>query len=110
MVRLGTEDALDGSCLLHLGADGGESSGEVIKGRCECSACVSDREGTELQPSSIFLEGRDEGGAFLGLLRECDVAAEVRSKADLDYDNGALFLAEGGRVWRGGVLSPPRVY
>ena len=41
------------------GADGGEGDGEVAKGRCERNACVSDREGDELHPSSKFFEGRN---------------------------------------------------
>jgi len=76
-------------------ADGGEGRGEVIEGRCERSACVSDREGDKLHPSPLFIEGRYEGGVFLGILCELDVAAEVYAKANLDDDDGAVFLVEG---------------
>ena len=34
---------------------------------------------------------------------ELCVAAEVFAKDDLDYDDSALFLVEGDRVWRGRV-------
>jgi hypothetical protein len=63
-----------------------------------CSAGVSDREVDELHSSPIFFEGHDQGGVFLGLLRELEIAAEVSAKADLEDDNGALFLVEVGRV------------
>jgi len=65
---------------------------------CERGACVSDWESDELHPSPLFLEGHDEGGVFLCLLRELDVAAEIFAEADLDDGEGALFLVEGGRV------------
>jgi hypothetical protein len=67
---------------------------------------MADREGHELHPSPIFLEGRDEGGVFLGLLVELNVAAEVPAEADLDEDEGALLSIEGGRVGRGSVRDP----
>ena len=50
VVRVGVNGALVGSCLLHVRADGGEGGGEVVKGRSERSACVSDREGDEHHP------------------------------------------------------------
>jgi hypothetical protein len=31
VVRGGVDDALDGYCLLHVGADGGEGGGEVVE-------------------------------------------------------------------------------
>ncbi len=67
---------------------------------------MADREGHELHPSPGFPEGRDEGGLFLGLLVELDVAAEVRAEADLDENEGALLPVEGGRVGRGSVWDP----
>jgi hypothetical protein len=53
---------------------------------------VADREGQKLHPSPVPDEGRDEGGVLLGLLVEVNVAAEVLIEADLDDDEGALFL------------------
>jgi hypothetical protein len=35
---------------------------------------------------------------FLGLLRELNFATEFFAKADLDDDEVAIFLVEGGRV------------
>ena len=47
--------------------DGGEGGGEVSESRRERGAGASDREGDEFDSSPISLEGRDEGGVFLGL-------------------------------------------
>ncbi len=80
-------------------ADRGEGGGEVVECRCERDTCVSDWEGDELHDSSpMFLEGRDEGGVVLGLLHNLEVEAEIFAKADLDDDEGALILVEGGLV------------
>ena len=43
---------------------------------------------------------------FLLLLLELNVAAEVPAEADLDDDEGAFLLVEGGRVGRGNVYDP----
>ncbi len=59
VVHGGVSGAHVGSRLLHVRADGGEGGGEIVKGRCERSACVSDRECDELHPCPIFLESRD---------------------------------------------------
>ena len=59
MVRGGVNGAHVGSCLLQVEAEGGEGSGDVVKSRCERSDCVSDREGDELQSSSMFLDDRN---------------------------------------------------
>ena len=67
---------------------------------------MADREGHELHPSSVFPEGRDEGGVFLGLLVELNVAAEVLVEADIDKDEGSRFFVEGGRVGRGSIRDP----
>jgi hypothetical protein len=67
---------------------------------------MADREGNELHPSPVFPEGRDEGGVFLGLLVELNVAAGVHEEADLDEDEGALLSDEGDRVGRGSVWDP----
>ena len=37
-----------GSCALHARASGGEYSGEVVEGRLECRAYMSNGEGDEL--------------------------------------------------------------
>ena len=71
---------------------------------------MSHREDDELHSSPMFPEGRVLEGSFLGLLRELDVATEVFAEADLTDDNCAVFLVEGGRVWRGGVRDSLRVY
>ena len=89
MVHGGASGAQVDSCLLHVGADGGEGGGEVVKGRCERGACVPDRKGDELHPYPMFLEGRDKGGVSLGLLRELDAAVDFLEKAGLDDINGA---------------------
>jgi hypothetical protein len=67
---------------------------------------VADREGNELHPFPILFEGRDEGGVFLGLLVDLDVAAEVPAEADLDNDEGAQFPIERGRIGGGSVWDP----
>ena len=105
----GVDDAFVVSCLRQVWANGGEGGGGVVEGRCEHSARVSDREGDKLHSSPILLEGLDEGGIFIGLLCELNVAAEVSAEADLDYGDGALFLGEGGRVGRGEVWNPPSI-
>ncbi len=44
-----------------------------------------------------------EWGVFLGFFCEFVVAAEVHAEADLDDDEGAVFLVEGARVGGGCV-------
>ena len=66
----------------------------MLEGLGECGARVADGKGNELHPSPVFSEGRDEGGVLLGPLVELSVAAEVSAKADLDDDEGALFLSK----------------
>ncbi len=69
----------------------GEGGHEVVECRFKLDACESDWEGDELHISLVFLEDRNEGGIFLGLLRKFDVASEVSEEAELDDDEGALF-------------------
>ena len=78
----------------------------MLKGLGEFGTRVADGKGNELHPSPIPSEGRDEGGVFLGLFVELNVAAEVPAEADLDEDEGALLSVEGGRVGRGSVRDP----
>ncbi len=56
VVRGGVNGAPIGSHLLRVGANGGEGGGEMARGRCERSACVSDTEGDEIHPSPMSLE------------------------------------------------------
>ena len=67
VVRVGDEVAHAGFCGLHSRSSGGEGGGEVGESRRESGAGVSYREGDEFDPSLVSLEGRDEGGVFLGL-------------------------------------------
>ena len=64
---------------------------------------MADGKGNEVHPSLVFVEDRQEGRVFLGLLLELNVAAEVHAEADLDDDEGALFLVKGGQVGGGGI-------
>ena len=96
--RGGVDNTLVGSCSLYVWADGGEGNGEVDECRYERGACVSDWKGDKLHHSLVFLEGRDEGGVFLGLLHELDDVFEVSAKADLDDDEVVMFLVKGRRV------------
>ena len=51
-------------------------------------------------------EGHGEGGVFLGIFLDLNVAAEVPTKADLYDDEGALFPVERTWVWGGSVSDP----
>ena len=55
-----------GSCMLHVREDSGGGGGEVFEGFCDGNARVANGEDDDLQPSPVFLEGRGEGGVFLG--------------------------------------------
>jgi hypothetical protein len=67
MVRDGECVAPGGSCALHARASGGECGGEVVMGRLECRACVSNGEDDELYCSPMFLESRYEGDVLVDL-------------------------------------------
>ena len=75
----------------------------------ECHSCVAYGKGNELDTSPVSLEGRDEGGVLHGLGFNLGVAAEVPAESDLDDDECAQFLVEGGRVRGRGVGDPSRV-
>ena len=55
---------------------------------------MAEGEGNELHPSLVSSEGRNEGGVFLGLFLEINIAAEVPTEANLCNYEGALFLVE----------------
>ena len=67
---------------------------------------MADWEGNELHPSPVSPEGRQEGEIFLVLLLELNIAAKVPTEANLDDDEGAFFLVDGGRVGKGSVWYP----
>ena len=69
------------------------------EGLVKRGARVADGESDELHPSSVFLEGRDEGRVLSVLLRKLVVAAEVSTKADLKDEDDVLVLGERGWVW-----------
>jgi hypothetical protein len=98
-----------GSYAFHARASGGECGGEVVEGRRESHACKSDGEGDKLYYSPVFLEGRDEGDVLVGLGFEFVFTSQVPTKSDLDDNESADFLVEGGRIWGGGVGYPPGV-
>jgi hypothetical protein len=50
---------------------------------------MPDMDGNELHSSPIVLKGRDEGEAFLGLLRKFVVVAEVFVESDFHENEGA---------------------
>ena len=63
--------------VVYSWANRGEYGSKVVEGPCERCTRVSDVDGDEFHSSPILLEGRDEGGVFLGLLRVFLVASEV---------------------------------
>ncbi len=67
------------------------------------------RKGDELHMSPVSLEGRDKEGVLRGLGFVLGVADEVTAKSDLDDDEGAEALVEGGRVRGRGVRYPSGV-
>ncbi len=54
VVQCGVGYAPDGSCLLHMRANGREGNDEVVEGLVEGGTRVSDGEGDELHPSPLF--------------------------------------------------------
>ncbi len=54
-------------------------------------------------------KGRDEGGVLCGLGLMFGVAANVPAESDLDDNECAEALVEGGRVRGGGVRDPSGV-
>ncbi len=97
VVRVGVGNAPAGSCGFHAGSNGGEGGDELGQRPCERHACVAYREGDELHMPPVSLEGRDEMGVLRGLGFEFGVTSEVPAISDLDDDEGAEALVEGGR-------------
>ncbi len=94
MVRDGVDYAPGGFCAFHTRASGGKSGGEVVEGRRECRACMSDGEDDELYCSPVFLERRDEGDVLVSLGFEFVFTSQVPTKSDLDNNESAEFLVE----------------
>ncbi len=67
---------------------------------------MSNGEDDELHCSPLFLEGRDEGDVLVGLGFEFVFTSQVPTESDLDDNESAEFLVEGGRVWGGEVGYP----
>ena len=64
-------------------ADRGEGGDELVEGLCESHARAADGDGDKFYPPPIILEGRDEGGVLLDLLRVFLVASEVPGEPNL---------------------------
>jgi hypothetical protein len=84
------------------GADLGEDSCEVVRSVDEGGAGVADGDANELAASLLFAEGCEEREILVGLLIVFLVAAKVPAKADLEEEEGAVFLVE--RVELGGEV------
>ncbi len=83
------------------GADLGEGGCEVVRGVDEGGACVVDGDADKLDASPIFSEGSKKGEILVGLLGVFLVASEVRAKAHLEENEGAVLLVEGVGGWVG---------
>ena len=66
---------------------------EIPYKRC---TCVSDGDSDEFHLPPLLLEGRDEGGYLLGLLRVFLVASEISGETNLYENEGAYIFAEIG--------------
>ena len=64
---------------------------------------MSDWDGDEFHPSPIRLEGRDERGVLLGLLRVFLVSSGVPGESNLCEDEGPCFSVEVGLAGVGRV-------
>ncbi len=82
----GLRCALAGVGVVNSWADCGEGGNEVVEGPCERCTRVYDADNDRFHPTPVFLEGRDEEGVLLGLLRVFLVASEVSREPNL-YDN-----------------------
>ena len=109
-VRVGQRCALVGVGVVHSWANRGECGGAVVGGPCKRCTRVSDEDGDEFQPSPMLLEGRDEGGGLLGLLRVFLVVSEVPREPNLYEDEGACLIAEAGLAGVGRARDSSGVY
>ncbi len=105
VVSGGVDSAPVGSCLLHAGAAVEKAAVRWLRVLVSVMPVCP----TNSTFPKYFWRAAIGGGVLLGLLRELHVSSDVYAKANLDDDNGATFLVEGGRVWRGGSLGPPRI-
>ena len=76
-----------GGGLVLSWADHGKGGSEVVEGFCESRSRVADGDGDKFYPPTVLLEGRDEGGVLLGLLRLFLVASEVPGEPILCYES-----------------------
>ena len=90
--------------------DCGKCGGEVVEGPCERCTRVFDWDSDEFHPSTILLEGRDEGGVLLDLLRVFLVASEVPGEPSLYEDEGSCHFVEVGLAGVGYVQDTSCVY
>ncbi len=80
-VNGGLGGARVGSDLVRGWAGGGEGSGKVDEVSCKCRVRVADGDRDEFHSPLVFLEGRNEGGVFLGLLIMSLVASKVPAES-----------------------------
>jgi hypothetical protein len=69
-------------CSICLVLHVGEGDCEVVEGPFKRDARVPDLDGDKFHSSQVLLEGRDEGGVFLGLLCVLVVTAEISAKSN----------------------------
>ena len=77
LVRDGLRCATTSACLVHSWANRGEGGGKVVEGPYERYTRMPNEDGEEFHPPLVLLEGHDEGGALLDLLRIFLVASEI---------------------------------
>jgi len=68
-VHVGLRCTLAGASVVRSWANRGKCGGEVIEGPCERCTRVSNGDGDEFHSSPVLLEGDNEGGVLLGILR-----------------------------------------
>ena len=107
-VRGGPRYAPDGVGMVHSWANRGKDGGEIVKGPCEHCTRVSDGNGDKFHPPHVLLEGCDEGGVVLGLLRVFLVASEISGEPDR-YDSMRMRVHNFCRSWSGRGRSCPRL-
>jgi len=96
--------------VVHSWAGRGECGGEVVEGPCERCTRVADGDDDEFHPSPILLEGRDEGGVLLVIIRVFIVASEVPGEPNLYENEGACLFVEVILAGVGRVLDSSSVY